>query len=322
MRSIVYYHGLMTDVVAAPQVNIDEYVEELRKELEEWFEKKVSGRSDRYLLGRVMEGGKRLRPILLMLVFEALGKGDREAALDVAFALELAHNASLVHDDILDWDLNRRSKPALWRQLGIGRAVIEGHRIINLAFQTVLEKGVELSKLFLEAWERASFGVLEEMFTTTPPAKRLYLRIVQEKTASLFAVGAEAAAMIAGADEETRRLLREYGMLVGVTYQLADDYVELQRGGGLVNVLLRLQQMEDLVRRGYIALKSGRLLRFFEAARSLRSPVPFLSKEMQETLGRIDEIVDLLRVNEKYKTLLRQYPRYCIRSMLQEARAG
>lgn len=309
----------MSDVVAAPQISIDEYVEELKRELERWFEEKISGRSDRYLLGRVIEGGKRLRPILLMLVFEALGRGDRKAALDVAFALELAHNASLVHDDILDWDLVRRGKPALWRQLGIGRAVIEGHRIINLAFQTVLEKGVELSKLFLDAWERASFGVLEEMFSTTPPAKKLYLRIVQEKTASLFAVGAEAAAVIVGTDDETRHLLREYGLLVGILYQLADDYVELRKGGGVVSILLKLQQIEDLIRRGYIAMRSGRLLRFFEAARSLRDPIPFLSKEMRETLDRIDELVESLNVEEPYKTLLKQYPRYCVRSMLREA---
>ncbi|MEM3036934.1 MAG: polyprenyl synthetase family protein, partial [Nitrososphaerota archaeon] len=109
---------------------VAEYLDSRRRELESWIDMRVSRSPDRLVLERAIYGGKRLRPVFLLLVFESLGGGDRESALDVAFALELAHAASLVHDDIIDWDDLRRGKPALWRQVGISRAVVEGHRII------------------------------------------------------------------------------------------------------------------------------------------------------------------------------------------------
>jgi len=303
-------------------LSLAEYLSERKRELEEWFVKKTAESPDGNLLRETIKGGKRLRPLLLMLVFDAFGGEDRRSALDVAYALELAHNASLVHDDIIDWDYYRRGKPALWRQVGIGRAVIQGHRIISTAFRTVLDKGVEITRLFLDAWENASFGVLEEIFSSTPPAKMLYLRIIQEKTASLFAAGAESAAVLAGCSGRSRQLARKYGLLVGTAYQLADDYVELRRNRGLVRVILRLRNIDEAIRNGYIALKTGRLLRFLEVIQHSSKFYSYIAELVKECYEEVDKTVDLLEVREEFRPLLKEFPRFCVEQMLREIKQG
>lgn len=306
--------------VLSYSVDIVEHLDAHKRELESWIARRLSRRPDRRILERAIYGGKRLRPIFLLLVFEALAGKDRESALDVAFALELAHAASLVHDDIIDWDDLRRGKPALWRQVGISRAVVEGHRIINLAFRTVLEKGVEISRIFLEAWDRASLGVLEEILSTTPPSKLLYLRIIENKTASLFAAAAESAAILAGAPEHVRMLAKNYGRCVGIVYQLGDDYGEMLSGRGIVGLVRNLGRIEELVRQGYIALKSGRLRELINVWRALRGFQGYVPEILEETLREIDNLVAAMPVEAHYKKILREFPRYCFLQMVQASR--
>ena len=112
-----------------------ELLEGLRRDLEHHLLRRIDSRSDRFLIQKALLGGKRLRPLLLLVTFKALGGRDYEKALDVACALELAHSASLVHDDILDLDYRRRGELSLWRHIGVGKALLQGHRIINFAFE-------------------------------------------------------------------------------------------------------------------------------------------------------------------------------------------
>ncbi|MEM0481845.1 MAG: polyprenyl synthetase family protein [Nitrososphaerota archaeon] len=302
--------------VLSYSVDIVEHLDAQRRELESWIERRLSRRPDRQILERAIYGGKRLRPIFLLLVFEALAGKDRQSALDVAFALELAHAASLVHDDIIDWDDLRRRKPALWRQVGISRAVVEGHRIINLAFKTVLEKGLEISRIFVEAWDKASLGVLEEILSTTPPSKLLYLRIIENKTASLFAAAAESAAILAGAPEHVRMLAKNYGRCVGIVYQLGDDYGEMLSGRGVVRLMRDLGRIEELIRQGYFALKSGRLRELINVWKALRGFQGYIPEILEETLREIDSIVEVMPVEAHYKKILSEFPRYCFLQMV------
>jgi heptaprenyl diphosphate synthase len=297
---------------------LEEALAQRRVELESWIAQKLVSRSDRMIIERAIEGGKRLRPLFLILLFEALGGRDRRIALDVAFALELAHAASLMHDDIIDWDRLRRGKPALWRQIGISKAVIEGHRIINLAFKTVLEKGIEISRIFLEAWDKASLGVLEEILSTTPPSKLLYIRIIENKTASLFAAAAESAAVLAGVPHDVRLLAKGYGRLVGIVYQLGDDYADMISNRGLAKLLKSFGMVEELVRQGYIALKSGRLMELLKLWDALRGFQGYIPEVLHESLREIDLITERLPVSPDFRDLLREFPRYCFLRMVKE----
>ncbi len=299
-----------------------EYVEAAKAEIDRKLLERINNRSDRIIIKNALAGGKRLRPVLLLLAYDALGGKDRDVALDVACALELAHSASLIHDDIIDGDIERRGKPALWRQIGVANAIIQGHRIINLAFQTVLDKGVELAKIFLKAWNDASSGVLEEIFSGEPFSKKLYTKIVKEKTASLFAAAAESAAVLARSNEKVIELMKEYGEMVGMAYQLTDDYVEIIRGKRRANLpIFILRQFEEIIKQLYLATKTGNLRALlprviFEAKRN-----DMFLKDIRDYIMRAKEIAYNPAIpDSRYKVMLAEFPRYCVDSMLNELR--
>lgn len=309
----------------APPTRADlfKYVEATRAEIDRKLLEKINNRSDRVIIKNVLFGGKRLRPVLLLLAYDALGGKDRGAALDVACALELAHNASLIHDDIIDGDIERRGKPALWRQIGVANAIIQGHRIINLAFQTVLDKGVELAKIFLKAWNDASTGVLEEIFSGEPFSKKLYTKIVKEKTASLFAAATESAAVLTHSDEKVRELMRKYGEMVGMAYQLADDYVEIVKGRRRLNFpIFILRQFEETIKQLYVATKTGNFRAILpKALFNMKKVDGILSKEIRDYIMRAKEIASSPAIpDSRYKVMLAEFPRYCVDSMLSELR--
>ena len=280
----------------------------------------IRRRADKDVLVEVVRRGKRLRPILLMMVFHALGGRNEERALEVACALELAHNASLTHDDVIDGDLMRRGKPSLWRRLGIGRAIIEGHRIINMAFQITLKEGVEISRIFLKAWDRASSGVLNEILLREPTSKRLYLSIIKEKTASLFEAAAESGALIAEASPRIVEMARRYGEQVGIAYQLADDYVDMVKRNSIFRLpIVLMERMEEKLKMTYISLRFMRRLNLKELLAPKIDWKRFLVDESKNSVNRAREMVDKMPVEEPHRSYLRKFPAYCVNSMLAEA---
>lgn len=299
--------------------DLKKYVEELKREVDSYIYSRVEGRADSDIILRVVRGGKRLRPILLLMVFKALNGKEVKRALDVACALELAHNASLTHDDVIDGDLRRRGKPSLWRQVGIGKAVIEGHRIINLAFQIALDEGMEIARIFLRAWDRASSGVLRELMHRDLPTKTLYMRIIREKTASLFEAAAESGALLAGASPDAVKAAKRYGDKVGVAYQLADDYVDIVRGRlSLRFPIILYQRIEERLRQAFISLRLRRFSALFKLFSARIDWERFLLDELVKALRDASRTVDEMGVEEPHKSYLREFPLYCVNSMLAE----
>lgn len=301
-------------------LSLEEYVRALRGRVESHLYEIIRRRADKDVLVEVVRRGKRLRPILLMMVFHALGGRNEERALEVACALELAHNASLTHDDVIDGDLMRRGKPSLWRRLGIGRAIIEGHRIINMAFQITLKEGVEISRIFLKAWDRASSGVLNEILLREPTSKRLYLSIIKEKTASLFEAAAESGALIAEASPRIVEMARRYGEQVGIAYQLADDYVDMVKRNSIFRLpIVLMERMEEKLKMTYISLRFMRRLNLKELLAPKIDWKRFLVDEIKNSVNRAREMVDKMPVEEPHRSYLRKFPAYCVNSMLAEA---
>lgn len=307
--------------MTAQVLYLEDFTKQARSDIETRIREMIIDRSDREVIVRAIEGGKRLRPILLLLVFNSLGGKDSQKAMDVACALELAHNASLIHDDVIDNDTVRRGKTSLWRELGIGKAVIQGHRIINLAFQTVLAKGLELGQIFLNAWDRASSGLFEEVLSRELPTKTLYLRIIREKTASLFGAAAECGAVISGATHTVRVAAREFGEFVGIAYQLADDYMEVRKGRGLFRIpLVALQLLEDRIRNLFLSLVRKKDVRSAWRMISLRVDMTsFYKEEISRYIEKAEALIDLLPVTEEHwRDALRLMPRFSVNSLLSE----
>ncbi len=178
----------------------------------------------------VAAGGKRLRPLLTVAAARAAGStGDIEASRKLAAAVEFIHTATLLHDDIVDGSEMRRGKVAAHLIWGAASSVLVGDFLFARAFELMVETD---SIRALGALAQASRVIAEGEVLQLTRAHDLnldqatYLQIIRAKTAELFAAAAESGAVGAGADEASVKALRDYGMALGVAFQLADDALD------------------------------------------------------------------------------------------------
>ena len=185
--------------------------------------------------GRPSEGaaGKALRPTLCLLICEALG-GSIRTALPAAAAVELLHNASLIHDDIQDGDRERRHRPAVWALWGAAQALNAGNALASLAtlsLQRLSQAGVPATQrlrahqllhetcLSLVAGQCLDLGFERRLDVTVPE----YLAMAERKTAATIACALEMGGLLAGAAEPSLRALRRCGRSFGLAFQIGDD---------------------------------------------------------------------------------------------------
>ena len=195
----------------------------------------------RYQLGQVdadgspatTDRGKAVRPTLCLLMCEALG-GDLDAALPAAAGLELLHNFTLVHDDVMDDDETRRHRPTVWAVWGRAQAIDAGDLLHVLATLSVLRSGGNGASAMLakEATEVVAEGCrlvtegqhLDLAFETAAQVIAAdYLDMIARKSAALLAVAFELGAIFAGNDPATRAACRAYGRELGIVFQIRDD---------------------------------------------------------------------------------------------------
>jgi len=179
----------------------------------------------------ITAGGKRLRPALVLLAGRSGEYRKRRAALiDLATAVELIHTATLIHDDIIDESLLRRRQPTFHARFGTERAVLMGDYLYATAFSilaglqepalmgTMAEVCQQLSRgEFLEVDSRYNVELTEAQ----------YLRIVEDKTASLIAACCRLGAQVAGAKPETAERIGQFGLRFGIAFQIMDDCLDL-----------------------------------------------------------------------------------------------
>lgn len=183
----------------------------------------------------VFAGGKRLRPALALAACRAVGGTDAQAAPAMA-ALELLHTYTLVHDDLpaMDDDDLRRGRPTCHKQFDEATAILAGDALQTLAFQVVADLGAEAVKVLAEA--TGSLGVVggqqEDLdaegqpVENSPVCRKRLERIHRGKTAALIRASCELGAIAGGADGTARRALAQYGELVGLAFQIADDVLD------------------------------------------------------------------------------------------------
>lgn len=187
----------------------------------------------------VLNGGKRLRPFLVM-ESAALFSADGEAALRVAAALECVHCYSLIHDDLpaMDDDDLRRGQPTVHRAFDEATAILAGDALLTLAFDIIAGEATILpaerrAALVLTLARAAGAGgmvggqKLDLEAEHTPPDEAGVIRLQAMKTGALIRFACEAGAVIAGAAAEDRERLAEFGSAIGLAFQLADDLLDL-----------------------------------------------------------------------------------------------
>lgn len=178
----------------------------------------------------VSAGGKRLRPLLTVAAARAVGtEGDILSPKKLAAAVEFIHTATLLHDDIVDASELRRGKVAAHLIWGAPTSVLVGDFLFARAFELMVETD---SMQALGILASASRVISEGEVLQLTRAHDLnldqatYLQIISAKTAELFAAAAEAGAVGAGADAAAVKALRDYGMALGIAFQLADDALD------------------------------------------------------------------------------------------------
>lgn len=272
-----------------------------------------------------LSGGKRLRSCLTMLVFNACRGKLSEKALEAAVAIEFAHSASLVHDDILDGDLQRRGKPTAHLKYGVKDAVMLGHKMVNLGLKIVINHDLDVVKTFIDTWGSTLEGEMmdielskREIKDLIPNCRELYFDVISKKTASLFAGSCLIGAKEAKASEDLQNLFWKYGNLVGMAHQLADDYVDMKKDKLEVLPLVFLISTDPLVNRVKMDLNCA------INKKSLRklgvngeSAFKFEIKKMVEEAESLAE--DERIPNSSYKKALVETPRYVVKRMLMEA---
>ena len=187
----------------------------------------------------VLNGGKRLRPFLVM-ESAALFSADGEAALRIAAALECVHCYSLIHDDLpaMDDDDLRRGQPTVHKAFDEATAILAGDALLTLAFDIIAAEATVLpaerrATLVLALARAAGPGgmvggqKLDLEAEQAPPDEAGIIRLQAMKTGALIRFACEAGALIAGASIEDRERLAEFGSAIGLAFQLADDLLDL-----------------------------------------------------------------------------------------------
>lgn len=167
--------------------------------------------------------GKRVRPLILIFSAQALG-GSASQAMNAALAIELAHAASLVHDDILDYGIERRGSPSALQRFGPEASLLAGDYLISRSIELVSHYKQPVISAFAKACMDMSEGELMDLSSASSPDE--YYQCISKKTASLFSASAKMGGLIAGASEEDVARFESYGMHLGLGYQVLDDLEE------------------------------------------------------------------------------------------------
>jgi geranylgeranyl pyrophosphate synthase len=173
-------------------------------------------------------GGKRVRPRLALLSYQAAGGKSLEAIAPVAAAVELVHTASVVHDDINDHGVLRRGRPSVNAIWGRTFALLTGDYLFTKVYE-LMAPHKELNPIMAEAAVRLVEGetLQAAAVKNNNYTRQVYYDIIARKTASLFEAGAHFGARLAQADEAIVNALRQFGFNVGMAFQIIDDILDL-----------------------------------------------------------------------------------------------
>ncbi len=214
-----------------------------------------------------LDGGKRIRPVILVLAAESVGWVD-ENTFSASCAVEFLHMESIIHDDIIDNETMRRQKDPFHIKYGYNTSILTGDFVLglilaissrlnnpritkDLATTAMLMSEGEMIESRLEASEDVTFDD--------------YIKVIGYKTATAFEVAARIGAIIAGGTEEQIAALTEYGKNIGIAYQIRDDLLDWKNENKLLNILIKkssdprnvFDKMDDLLKEYSEKARSG-----------------------------------------------------------------
>ena len=176
-------------------------------------------------------GGKRLRPTLLLMTADAFG-GNPEKALKAAAGIEMFHNFTLLHDDVMDKSDLRRGRPTVHSKWDDNTAILSGDTMLTLATQLVSDVDDSILRPVLDTFNSQALKVYEGQRLDMDFEKREdvgldeYVGMIKDKTGALLGAAAKIGALIGGASAEDAERMYEFGLMLGVAFQIEDDYLD------------------------------------------------------------------------------------------------
>lgn len=177
-------------------------------------------------------GGKRLRPVLVLMACEAVG-GDINRALTPAIGLEMFHNFTLLHDDVMDKADIRRGKPTVHVKWDDNTAILSGDAMLTMATQLIAQAPADVMPQVMDLYNRTAMEIYEGQQYDVDFEKRNdvtvdeYLEMIRLKTSVLLGCACKMGALIGGADEATAQLFYKVGENLGLAFQLQDDMLDV-----------------------------------------------------------------------------------------------
>jgi octaprenyl-diphosphate synthase len=298
------------------------------------LEKKINDTIFDKKIVELLQGGKRLRPLLAQLAFKTCTEGkesldEYHRSLEGSVSIELAHSASLIHDDIIDKDVERRGKKAFHIKEGTGKALLVGHKMLAEGFKIALSHSKEIAKLYVDSWDEVLNGEIDEVdfnkkgtnssknVSTKSAIFEAYDKIIDLKTAALFSSACKAGAIEADMAGDILKVFSDYGRHIGLAYQLADDLVDLANGEMIDSVIIPLLNRLENKTTIKTALKRREIKRVFTKNESkIRQ---FYMGKIKRHVKKAEDISKSEMIpSSHYKTLLSDAPSFIINAMLKD----
>ena len=190
-------------------------------------------RSDVVLINQIghyiiNSGGKRLRPLLVLLAARAAGYEGKQH-IDLAAIIEFIHTATLLHDDVVDGSEQRRNQDTANTIWGNAASVLVGDFLYSRSFEMMVAlQEVRVMDILSHATNRIAEGEVLQLMNINDPDidEKRYIDVIVRKTATLFEAGTRLAGVISGVDQATEQALAQYGMDLGIAFQIVDDALD------------------------------------------------------------------------------------------------
>ena len=177
-------------------------------------------------------GGKRVRPVLTLMTCEAMG-GDLDKAINAALGIELFHNFTLIHDDVMDNADMRRGKPTVHKRWDQNVAILSGDTMLQMAAQAMTRVEPDIVQPLMELFNDTAIKVYEgqqydmDYESRNDVTVEEYMKMIRLKTSVLTGCSCKAGAIVARADEEDAESIYNMAVNLGLAFQLQDDYLDV-----------------------------------------------------------------------------------------------
>lgn len=304
---------------------IDEGLRDIAREMQNDFGLKLE---------EEITGGKRFRPSLTIITNQALG-GEVDKAIEYALIVELMHEFSLIHDDVMDRDMKRRGKDALWLMASVGKAIMTGDAGFGKVVKMATELGPKVAELSGATIYALAKGVIQEFTTFIPKdlkaIEEQIITIMNLKTASLFSLATQLGAISARANKKEIEDMRLYGKYLGLAYQIADDLVDLKKSlkdgetgdirdhritYPLYAYMSVSPEMKDLITK--FGLRQTTWEQLKPELKKHPEAIETTVKKITEYVSMAKAIARGIKGDNEYKEVLVEMPEYMVMKMLEE----